>query len=179
MKKRATIRLLASAVIAIALLVIIALALLFPSSPSTFKFLRGGKPVLHERFSGFTVTIYCFPGSFEEILPKASAELNTRGFTEISHAGNPLDSHMFDKKDRSGRATVRLLSAKLLDETTATQYAYKHAPDWVSVEIMKSRINWCYRLSRLSGGLIPLPPHPAINHSYSRSIPGNATRQSE
>ena len=178
MKKRAIRRLLVSAVIAMALLAIITLTLRHPGSPSSYQFLQGRRPILHERFSSFAVTIYSFPGTLDQVLPEASKELACLGFTETSHAGNPIDSHMFDKKDRTGRAAVRLLSAKLLDETTPTQYAYEHAPDWVSVEIMRSRISWRYRLSRVSRGLIPPPRNPAINHTYYRSVTGDAAPQS-
>lgn len=140
------------------------------SSPP-FQFLHDRKPILRERFSSFTVSIYSFPAPLEEVHSEASTELASLAFLDTSIAENRTYDYVFENQNRNNPATITILSGRLSKRTTNANYIYEHAPGWVSVEITQGgRTNWRRLLNRVSGGLFPLPVDPPIKHTrYART----------
>lgn len=158
MNRRITIRLFAAATTTLTSLVILMVVLWRTYTVSSFQFLHGRKPVLGERFSSVTTSVYSFPAALDEVCSEASTELAAHGFMDMPFQAKPFGHRRFLRQDRSSFVQVIIWSAKLSEETTATQYAYKSAPGWVSVEVKQRRPTWRHCLNWVSRGLIPPPP---------------------
>ncbi len=90
-------------VVTTAILTLLAFAMLsqlcLPSA--SFQFLHGKKPLVNEHGSSLSVRVFSYPAAFEDVCSKASSELTSLGYSDMTDSITRNDYQTFTKQGKN------------------------------------------------------------------------------
>jgi len=159
MKKKRLILVIAAILTLIAVPAIIILSQSY-LQPVPFQFLHGKKPLVNEQGDSLSVCVFSFPCAFEDVCSKASTELTSLGFTDMTDPIVRNERHTFTKQDSNYSTIVTIHHSQFSKDSTNMHHIYGPFPGWVSVDVSRyGRSN----LRRFLNRFLSAKPNPKIS----------------
>jgi len=130
-------------------------------SPSTsFQFLHGKKPLVNEHGSSLSVRVFSFPATFKDLCSKASSELTSLGYLDMTDSIVRNERQTFTKLDKDYSTIITIHHRQLSNESTQLHHIYEPVRGWVSVDVSRYGQS---KLRRFLTRFLPPTPNPKIS----------------